>query len=88
MHLLISDTNIFIDLEEGRLIQHLFSLSVTIGVPDLLYEDELRLQHADLLTRGLELIELTSDTLLHITVLGKAPRSAGLAPSHSATLFQ
>lgn len=74
MNLLITDTNIFIDLEDGRLIQHLFSLSIGIGTPDLLFEDELREQHANLLERGLQLIELTSNTLLQIPVLGKKYR--------------
>ena len=42
MPLLISDANIFIDFEEAGLLEALFRLPETIGVPDLLFEDELR----------------------------------------------
>ena len=49
MPLLISDTNIFIDFQEGKLLEELFQLTATIGVPDLLFEDELREQHEHLL---------------------------------------
>lgn len=42
MQLLIRDTNIFIDLEEGELMQFLFLLPNRIGVPDLFSNDELR----------------------------------------------
>lgn len=71
MTLLISDTNIFIDFEEGELIDELFCLAYTLGVPDLLYEDELREQHADLLARGLKLLELDAQGLSRIMKLGR-----------------
>jgi hypothetical protein len=45
MPLLIGDANIFIDLEAGGLITELFRLDDRIGVPDLLFEEELRAQH-------------------------------------------
>jgi predicted nucleic acid-binding protein len=60
MSLLISDANIFIDFEIGGLTNELFSLPDTIGVPDLLYAEELQEQHEGLLRLGLLLMELTS----------------------------
>jgi predicted nucleic acid-binding protein len=61
--LLISDANIFIDFEEGGLLRELFLLSDRIGVPDILFEDELRQQHGHLLRHGLELLELRSPAM-------------------------
>ena len=63
MSLLISDANIFIDFEEGGLLEELFQFSDTIGVPDLLFEEELRQQHERLLDYGLELMELEPETM-------------------------
>ena len=61
MPLLISDANIFIDFEVAGLIEEMFLLPETIGVPDLLFEEELREQHEDLLSLGLSMMELTSE---------------------------
>lgn len=63
MPLLISDTNIFIDFEEGGLLAKLFQLTETIAVPDILFEEELREQHAHLLDLGLELLELQAKAM-------------------------
>ncbi|MEC7518624.1 MAG: PIN domain-containing protein [Myxococcota bacterium] len=63
MALLISDTNIFIDFEDGGLLQALFRLPESVGVPDLLFEDELRDEHAHLLDHGLVLVELSAGTI-------------------------
>jgi len=56
--LLISDTNIFIDLEAGDLLPALFSLPERIVVPDVLFDQELRARHEDLLDLGLAVREL------------------------------
>lgn len=63
MALLLSDANILIDFEEGGLLVALFRLPVSIGVPDLLFEDELRQQHAHLLEHGLVLVELSAESV-------------------------
>ncbi len=60
MPLLISDANIFIDFEDGGLLKDLFRLADTIGIPDLLFEEELRERHEGLLDLGLKLMELES----------------------------
>ncbi|PIE25398.1 MAG: DUF3368 domain-containing protein [Planctomycetota bacterium] len=70
MALLISDTNIFIDFEDGGLIEELFRLPESLGVPDLLFEDELSEQHSQLLDHGLVLVELSGETLDRVVQLG------------------
>jgi predicted nucleic acid-binding protein len=69
MPLLISDANIFIDFEEGGILESLFELDDTIGVPDLLFVEELQEQHAHLLDLGLKLMELASETVQRVVGL-------------------
>lgn len=64
MQLLISDANIFIDLEAGKVLEQFFSLPYQFKVPDILFEEELREQHCDLLDLGLLLGELTSESMI------------------------
>lgn len=61
--LLVSDANIFIDLEEGDLIETLFELPWRCQVPNILFTDKLEAQHGNLLSLGLELGELTTATV-------------------------
>lgn len=65
MIILISDANIIIDMEEGGLLEPLFSLPHCFKVPDILFYDELEEQHGTLIQRGLVLEELTSETLTY-----------------------
>ena len=46
MRLLTCDTNILIDLEEGRLLEQFFKLPYEFRVPDILFSEELEAQHA------------------------------------------
>lgn len=69
MRLLICDTNILIDLEEGRLLEQLFQLPYEFRVPDILFSEELEAQHAHLSTLGLQLGELTSQSMLDAAAL-------------------
>lgn len=61
MRLLISDANIIIDLEDGGLLDPVFELPWQYRTPDMLYFDELEEQHSDLLSKGLQLGELTPE---------------------------
>lgn len=61
--LLISDANILIDLQDGGLITELFKLPYQFRVPDLLYYDELEDNHRDLLRYGLQIGELTPESM-------------------------
>ena len=49
MHVLISDANILIDLEVGGIIEGMFDLPYEFITPDILFEQELRRNHAHLL---------------------------------------
>lgn len=63
MQLLISDANILIDLEEGQLIDLLFQLPYRFCIPDILFVEELEDEHPRLIELGLNLSELSSETM-------------------------
>lgn len=65
MQLLISDANILIDIEEGGLIQQLFQLPYEFSIPDVLFQEEMEEQHSQLLDYGLQLGELSGETMLY-----------------------
>lgn len=67
--LLISDANILIDLEDGNLLNELFKLPFQFQVPDMLYVDELADNHSHLLNLGLQLGELTPESIAEVTRL-------------------
>jgi hypothetical protein len=56
LQLLVSDTNIFIDLEEGNLLNEFFALPYEIAVPDILYYEELDTSHSHLVNCGLQVL--------------------------------
>lgn len=58
MALIVSDTNIFIDMDVAGLIRTMFQLPEVFAVPDVLYEEELREHHAELPTYGLRVLEI------------------------------
>lgn len=53
MLLLISDSCVLIDIEQGELTSSMFSLPYQFAVPDTLFEEELSERHADLQSFGL-----------------------------------
>lgn len=63
MLLLISDTNILIDIEVGQLMPVVFRLPYAIAVPDILFELELRERHSHLLESGLLVKGLSSESV-------------------------
>ena len=63
MRLLISDANILIDMEEGKLLTLMFQLRIQFSTPDILFEEELAEHHAHLLHMGLLLGELDAPAL-------------------------
>jgi len=62
--LLISDANIFIDMEEAELTDTLFQLPDEFAVPDILYEEELSEQHSDLLDKGLHIKSMSGNIVM------------------------
>ncbi len=75
--LLISDANIIIDMNTGGLLRLMFRFDVTFAVPDVLYEEELRSDHPELLRLGLKLLELRGDTVAYAGRLVEKYRSLG-----------
>ena len=59
--LIISDSNIFIDMEIARLTQQMFQLPEAIGTPNTLYHEELADQHPDLPALGLRIMNVEED---------------------------
>lgn len=58
MALIISDANIFIDLDCAGLTARMFRLDIDFAVPDLLYQDELSHDHPELPGYGLQIRHL------------------------------
>ena len=78
-HLLISDANILIDMIDGGIADELFQLEYEFGVPDVLFEYELKEHHPELLDKGLKVMGL-GETSIEITFdLHAQHRNAGLS---------
>lgn len=52
MAILVSDANIFIDMDVGDLTRPMFRLEETFATPDILYREELEEHHAVLPSLG------------------------------------
>lgn len=65
MQLFISDSNILIDLIVVGHIETMFQLPYTFAVPDILYEEELKTHHSELLTYGLKIRSLSSEAMAY-----------------------
>lgn len=64
--MLISDANIFIDLECCHLIKLMFELPFRFCTPDILFDKELKNQHSYLIKLGLNTLSLNSDSMLYV----------------------
>lgn len=79
MKLLISDANVIIDLFDGDIIDHLFSLPFDFAVPDALYEFELRDYYPDLPDRGLLLLTVKSEnTQQSVQLNSRYPKTSSM----------
>lgn len=63
MQLLISDSNVLIDLIVINQIENMFKLPYSFVVPDILYHEELKDEHSVLLDLGLKTKRLSSETI-------------------------
>lgn len=63
MTLVVSDTNIFIDMEVGGVLDEMFALPERFAVPDILFREELEGHFPDLITRGLEVMGLSGESI-------------------------
>jgi hypothetical protein len=61
--LLISDASVLIDMEVGGLSPAMFRSGHEFAVPDILFEEELREQHAGLVTHGLKVEPLSAEII-------------------------
>jgi hypothetical protein len=77
VRLLISDANIIIDMNTGGLLRLMFRFDATFAVPDVLFEEELRTDHPELLRLGLKRLELRENTVVYAGVLVEKYRSLG-----------
>lgn len=68
MLVLISDANVLIDLEVGKIIERIFRLNATVAVPDVLFVEELAVQHAGLVAQGLQVRQLTAEALIQVMI--------------------
>lgn len=59
--LIISDSNIFIDMDVGGLTRQLFQLPEAIGTPNILYDEELAIQHSELPSLGLLVMNVEAE---------------------------
>jgi len=72
LQLLISDSNIFIDMEVSNLTKKMFELPYRFAVPDILYYEELEEEHKNLLEYGLKLKRVSSKSIIFVdSVLSK-----------------
>lgn len=77
--LLISDANILIDMEAGELLADMFRLDYRFGVPNILYEEELKDRHPELLRYGLSPMGLTPNSIAVVAELIQKYRGFGVS---------
>lgn len=64
MQVLISDANILLDLEVAQITELIFELPYVFKTPDILYETELKAQHAHLTSLGLVCASLSAESMV------------------------
>lgn len=88
MRLLISDTNILIDMEAGALMETFFRLPMQFGIPDLLYYEEIEPDSPGLADLGLQIMEVSGHFVAYAQKLPKQHNHLlaaknGPKPSHN-----
>lgn len=63
MTIIVSDANIFIDLDVVDLTHAMFRLEHEFVVPDILYQEELRMHHSELPGLGLKIEKLSGQVI-------------------------
>lgn len=74
MRILISDANVIIDMEDCGLTSMMLKLPYQFLVPDLLFYSELQTHHPELLEQGLEIVELSPETMVRADELERKYR--------------
>lgn len=73
--LVVSDANVIIDMEHGKLLEAFFALPFEICVPDLLYDEELEPHLGGLPELGLKTLTLTDHSVDYVAELSARPGS-------------
>ena len=77
MQILISDSNIFIDMEVAHLTNKMFKLPYSFATPDILYYEELEEEHQNLLDMDLIILSLSSETIKYTeSIVVKYPKAS------------
>ena len=77
MQILISDSNIFIDMEVAHLTHKMFKLPYSFATPDILYYEELEEEHQNLLDMDLIILSLSSETIKYTeSIVVKYPKAS------------
>jgi len=63
MQVLISDSNVLIDLHVVNQLENMFTLPFSFAVPDILFEEELKTYHSNLPDLGLNIMPLDTDAM-------------------------
>ena len=66
MAILVSDANIFVDMDVAGLTHAMFGLNDTFATPDVLYHEELSDYHSEPLELGLQIEALDGDAIAQV----------------------
>jgi len=76
LHILISDSNIFIDMEVANLTSKMFALPYSFATPNILYYEELEEEHPNLLDTDLKILTLSPETIKYTeSIVSKYPKA-------------
>ena len=76
---LVSDANVLIDVEAGRVTKEVFRLGYEIVVPDVLYQQELADYYPELLKLGLKTVSLSETAMRNVEKHLQAYADAGVS---------
>jgi len=77
LQILISDSNIFIDMDVANLTSQMFALPYQFATPDILYYEELEEEHPNLLDVDLKILTLSSNTVRYTeSIIRKYPKAS------------
>lgn len=77
--LLISDANVLIDVIDGGIVDEMFMLDYTFGVPDALFHYELKAHYPWLPGKGLNVMELAAEAVQDTFQLAVRHGKAGVS---------
>jgi len=88
MRLLISDSNILIDMQSSDLLSTLFKLPIQFAIPDILYYEEIEQDSPELKQLGLKVMEVNGEFIAYALSLPAKynhtlPAKNGSKPTHN-----